>query len=94
MKIFEQKRISSSILFSGILYVCGLNMNKLFREMEGPAHNIWQPNQQADDYRTQEEAYKKLREYLKNKVYELFSDNIGDEFEAFDVGQFLLFPFP
>ena len=89
MKIFEQGRISSSILFSGILYVSGSNMNKLFREMEGPAHNRWQPNQQAVDYKKQEEAYKKLREYIKNKVNELFSDNIGDEFEAFDVGQFL-----
>ena len=89
MKLFEQKNISGSISFSGVLYISGSNMNKLFRQMEGPAHDCWKPNQQSNDFKRQEKAYDRLRDYLRKKVVENFQDKIGDEFDAFDAGQFL-----
>ena len=89
MKIREQNNISGSIVFSGVLYMSGLNMNKMFRDMEGPAHNKWEANQQAANYLEQKEALRKFKQYLKQQVVENFADKIGDEFDAFDVGDFL-----
>ena len=89
MKLFEQPNISGSISFTGLLYISGSNMNRFFRAMETPAHNKWEPDQQSQEYGSQVEAYRNLREYLRNKVKENFEDKVGDEFDAFDVGQFL-----
>lgn len=89
MKLFEQSKISGSINFTGILYISGSSMNRFFRELEGPAHDKWVPNQQSKDYKKQEAAFKDLRNYLKAKVMMNFEDQIGDEFDAFDAGQFL-----
>ena len=89
MKLFEQTNISGTINFTGILYISGSSMNRFFRELESPAHDKWIPNQQSKDYKKQEEAYKKLRDYLRANVKKNFEDQIGDEFDAFDAGQFL-----
>lgn len=89
MKLFEQTHLSASINFSGVLYISGNTMNNLFRKMESPAHNKWEANQQDSDYQTQFDAYKQLREYLRSTINELYQDKVGDEFDAFNVDQFL-----
>ena len=89
MKIYEMKNLSSSIVFSGILYVSGKNMNKFFREMETPAHDKWVAKEQSEDYLVQKNALSELKKYIKDKLIENFEDKFGDEIDAFDAGQFL-----
>ncbi|HZG71821.1 MAG TPA: hypothetical protein VEY51_09840, partial [Chondromyces sp.] len=43
MRIFEQKNISGSISFTGLLMITGTSMNNIFKQMENPAHNEWSP---------------------------------------------------
>lgn len=89
MRIFEMKNLSSSISFSGILYVSGMTMNKFFREMETPAHDKWIANEQAKNFNEQKNALTELKKYIKDKLIENFADQFGDEIDAFDAGQFL-----
>lgn len=89
MRLFEQSNISSNIYFTGILYISGAKMNRMFRSMETPAHDKWVPSEQDSNYKEQETAYRKLRDYIRQKVAAAFEDRVGDEVDAFDVGQFL-----
>lgn len=89
MKIFEQDRIHSSISFTGILMITGEEMNKVFKEMEMPSHDSWQPGRCRENSRLYTKCYKELRQYLKKQVIDSFGDNLGTEVDAFGLEDLL-----
>ncbi|QGU95446.1 hypothetical protein GOM49_10410 [Clostridium bovifaecis] len=81
MKIFEQNRLSSFIQFAGILILEEDNINAIFKEMETPQHDKWEPNRASD--KELANRYKKdLYREIKRLVNEL---QVISEDEALDI---------
>lgn len=89
MKILEQNYISGSIDFTGVLVIEGDNMNEVFRKMEVPSHDSWEPNR----IRNQENDYKKIlsnfRKYLRETVRDSFGTEVPDSMDALGASEFL-----
>ena len=68
MRIFEQKNISGSISFTGLLMITGTNMNTIFKEMENPAHNEWASDRYEKDPKLAKKAYADLRKFIRDTV--------------------------
>lgn len=89
MRLFEQKNISSSIYFTGILMIEGKHMNVDFKKMENPAHDDWSPERYIEDPRKAKRMLSQLKRYNKEKVIELFQEKITDEMDAVGISDFL-----
>lgn len=89
MRIFEQNRISGSISFTGILRMTGVNMNTIFKEMENPEHNKWEPKRYEDDPRLADDVFSDLRKFIRDTVKEKFQEKITDEMDAVGLSDFL-----
>ncbi|GGA80144.1 hypothetical protein [Ornithinibacillus halotolerans] len=89
MRIFEQKNISGSISFTGILMITGTNMNSIFKQMENPAHNEWSPERYEKDPKTADKIYKELRKFIRDTVKSKFQEKITDEMDAVGLSDFL-----
>ncbi|MDD3241989.1 MAG: hypothetical protein PHQ64_04400 [Bacilli bacterium] len=81
MKIFEQNRLSSFIQFAGVLILEDDSVNSVFREMETPQHDKWEPNRACDE---------KLAKKNKNDLYKEIKRLVGElqqvsEDEALDI---------
>ena len=63
MKIFDKDRISSNISFAGVLYVEGVELNSILRQMENPEHTQWQPAR-ADEPKYAEKVRKSLFSFI------------------------------
>lgn len=88
MRIFEQNRISSSIIFTGILMITGKRMNQVFKEMENPAHNEWQPNR-FENPKAAEKAFKDLRRFVRESVLQNFQAETTNTMDAIGLNDFL-----
>lgn len=89
MRLFEQKNISSSIYFTGILMIEGKHMNVDFKKMENPAHDDWSPERYIEDPRKAKRMLSQLKRYNKEKVIELFQEKVTDEMDAVGISDFL-----
>ncbi|MEK4715719.1 hypothetical protein [Sporosarcina sp. FSL K6-5500] len=89
MRLFEQKNISGSISFSGLLRITGNNMNVIFKDMENPAHTEWTPNRYEKDPKLANEVYADLREFIRDTVKDLFQETVTDEMDAVGLSDFL-----
>lgn len=89
MTLFEQKNISSSIFFSGILMIEGEKMNSDFKKMENPAHNEWSHERYLEDPRKAKRMYDNLRKFNRTAVIEKFQETTGDEMDATGLNDFL-----
>lgn len=89
MRIFEQKNISGSISFTGLLMITGTNMNTIFKEMENPAHNEWASDRYEKDPKLAKKAYADLRKFIRDTVKSNFQEQITDEMDAVGLSDFL-----
>jgi hypothetical protein len=89
MRIFEQKNISGSISFTGILMITGTEMNNIFKQMENPAHNEWSAERYEKDPKLAKKVYADLRKFIRDTVKGIFQDKITDEMDAVGLSDFL-----
>ena len=88
MRLFNQKNISSTIHFTGILMIEGDNMNRDFKEMEVPSHDKWAP-ERTDRPSEAKQRLQTLRRWVKSKVTEAYKQKEGDEVEAYGTALYL-----
>lgn len=89
MRLFEQKNISGTISFTGILQITGKNMNEFFKELENPNHNDWSPNRFEKDPKEADKIFGDLRRFIRNTVKEHFQDEVLAEMDAAGISDFL-----
>ncbi len=91
MRLFEQKNISGSIDFTGILLMTGANMNAAFRELEVPSHDNWAPDRIKDTKRKKkaEKMLSEFRAYLRACVKESFGHTDENILDAIGMGEYL-----
>jgi hypothetical protein len=89
MRIFEQKNISGSISFTGLLMITGVHMNNIFKQMENPAHNEWSAERYEKNPKLAEKIYKELRTFIRDKVKEHYQEQITDSIDAVGLSDFL-----
>ncbi|WP_156576508.1 hypothetical protein [Bacillus luti] len=88
MHIYEQKNVSGSISFTGLLRITGENMNKVFKEMENPAHNEWEPKR-CKDPKLAEKILKDLRKFIRSTVRDTYIKANTDVMDAVGLSDFL-----
>lgn len=89
MKIREQDHLPQSIDFTGIMMMEGLTMNEVFRAMEKPSHDDWEPERYKKDPMWADEVYAKLRRYIRDTILKLLGEIVDEEVDAFGVGDYL-----
>lgn len=89
MRIFEKDNINGHIQFTGVAVIIGKNMNKVFREMEVPAHDAWEPGRCRGKEKEYEKIKKEFESYIRNTVNELIKEEHGPEVEAFGISDFI-----
>ncbi|MBH9966129.1 hypothetical protein [[Bacillus] enclensis] len=89
MRIFEQKNISGSISFTGLLMITGSHMNNIFKQMENPAHNEWSPDRYEKDPKLANAIYADLRKFIRESVKEHFQEKVTDSMDAVGLSDFL-----
>jgi hypothetical protein len=89
MRIYEQNRISGSISFTGLLIMKGKKMNKLFKQMENPAHDKWIPKRFEENPTLADNIYSDLRRFLRDSVKDTFQQNNTDSMNAVGLSDFL-----
>ncbi|WP_442600029.1 hypothetical protein [Neobacillus sp. D3-1R] len=89
MRIFEQKNISGSISFTGLLMITGVHMNNIFKQMENPAHNEWSAERYEKNPKLADKIYKELRSFIREKVKEHYQEQITDSIDAVGLSDFL-----
>ncbi|GAB6256931.1 hypothetical protein [Peribacillus sp. N1] len=89
MRIYEQNRISGSISFTGLLIMKGKNMNKVFKQMENPAHDKWIPKRYEENQNLADKIYSDLRRFLRDSVKDTFQQNTTDSMNAVGLSDFL-----
>ena len=87
MKIFDKDRISSNISFAGILYVEGVGLNGVLRQMENPEHTQWQPAR-ADDPKYAEKVRKALNMFITESFNKQKQESGSDPLDP-SVGAYL-----
>ena len=88
MSLFLQSRINGSISFTGILLITGDNMNEIFKAMEMPAHDAWEPKRCKVNSKKYIDAYSDLKRYIKNKVTQCFGQTQEDTISAYGMEEF------
>lgn len=89
MKIYDQDRISSSIFFAGVLIMNDEKVNEVFRAMENPQHNAWEPNRAGINANRYKRILQQLKRDIKQFVIEKGQGTISDEVDAEGIGEFL-----
>lgn len=89
MRLFEQGNINGHIQFTGVMYISGEKMNKVFREMEPPAHNGWHPKRCGDKADKYEKIRKEFIRYIGNQVNSFIKEDVSEEIEAFHVANYI-----
>ena len=88
MTLFPQSRLGNSISYTGILLIQGDTMNQIFKAMEMPAHDKWEPGRCKVDKTFYENAYTDLRQYLRKKIIENFGVPQQDIEVAYGMDEF------
>jgi hypothetical protein len=89
MRIFEQKNISGSISFTGLLMITGSKMNHVFKQMENPAHNEWSSERYEKNPKLAGKIYSDLKRFIRDTVKNTFQEQITDEMYAVGLSDFL-----
>ncbi|MCA1054303.1 hypothetical protein LCM10_04825 [Rossellomorea aquimaris] len=89
MRLFEQKNISGSISFTGLLMITGNQMNNIFKQMENPAHNEWSPDRYEKNPKLANAIYSDLRKFMRQSVKEYFQEQVTDSMDAVGLSDFL-----
>ena len=79
MKIAKIKGLPKSMSYSGFLEIQGEELNKLFRGMENPQHNAWEPNRYEESPSLAKRYKEKLEEWVKDKITKKLQDISGSE---------------
>lgn len=88
MTLFPQSRIGNSISYTGILLIQGDTMNQIFKTMEMPAHDKWEPGRCKVNKTFYENAYTDLKQYLRKKIIENFGAPQQDIEAAYGMDEF------
>lgn len=88
MRIWNQKSISGSIRFTGILMIEGEAMNRDFKEIEGPSHEGWAVGH-AQDQKRAERMIKQIKAWVIDRVLDCFQVSIEEEMEAYGTALYL-----
>jgi len=88
MTLFPQSRLGNSISYTGILLIQGDTMNQIFKTMEMPAHDKWEPGRCKVDKTFYENAYTDLKQYLRKKIIENFGAPQQDIEAAYGMDEF------
>lgn len=78
MKIFDKDHISGKIAFTGMVIVCGDGLNKLFKNLENPAHTEWEINRSVEGAK----AMKDLFAFCKGLLKSLVMTNVTEEIDS------------
>lgn len=81
MKIMDKDRFRVPINFAGTLIVEGENLNKVFRKMEPPTHNDWDPELYKKNPKYARNLKRKLYEWLNKKAREIVPELQQESFE-------------
>lgn len=88
MTLFPQSRLGNSISYTGILLIQGDMMNQIFKTMEMPAHDKWEPGRCKVNKTFYENAYTDLKQYLRKKIIENFGTPQQDVEAAYGMDEF------
>lgn len=88
MTLFPQSRLGNSISYTGILLIQGDTMNQIFKTMEMPAHDKWEPGRCKVNKTFYENAYTDLKKYLRKKIIENFGVPQQDIEAAYGMDEF------
>lgn len=88
MTLFLQSRLGNSISYTGILLIQGDTMNQIFKTMEMPAHDKWEPGRCKVNKTFYENAYTDLKQYLRKKIIENFGAPQQDIEAAYGMDEF------
>lgn len=88
MTLFPQSRLGNSISYTGILLIQGDTMNQIFKTMEMPAHDKWEPGRCKVNKTFYENAYTDLKQYLRKKIIENFGAPQQDVEAAYGMDEF------
>lgn len=88
MTLFPQSRLGNSISYTGILLIQGDTMNQIFKTMEMPAHDKWEPGRCKVNKTFYENAYTDLKQYLRKKIIENFGAPQQDIEAAYGMDEF------
>lgn len=89
MRILELNHISGSIDFTGIFVIEGDKMNEVFKRMEVPSHDAWEPGRVRGDEKKYTKILKELKTYLRNTVKESFGTINTNSMDALGANDFL-----
>ena len=91
MKLFDAGGVSSTIGFSGIVTLEGVELNKLFREMENPAHTKWSADNIANQERRKlgEATRKALNRWMREEVINNATDKETENLEIEGLDEYL-----
>lgn len=88
MKIFDKKRISGILKFSGVFQATGTHINSILKSLENPNHDKWSVDRAVD--KKQAKAFlKHVSDFIKQKITEQYQEKITEEVDAFGVSDFL-----
>lgn len=88
MTLFPQSRLGNSISYTGILLIQGDTMNQIFKTMEMPVHDKWEPGRCKVNKTFYENAYTDLKQYLRKKIIENFGAPQQDIEVAYGMDEF------
>ena len=88
MTLFPQSRLGNSISYTGILLIQGDTMNQIFKTMEMPAHDKWEPGRCKVNKTFYKNAYTDLKQYLRKKIIENFGAPQQDIEAAYGMDEF------
>ena len=78
MKLFRLGNISKLISFTGILQLCGKNLNSYFRSMETVAHDNWEPGRHKDPKQAKA-FYEEIKDWIRETIASLAEYSSSDE---------------
>lgn len=90
MTIFPMKNFPGGLSFTGILRITGDNMNELYRKMEVPSHDKWDPERCTDGKADYAGALRDLRAYLTQIVRENCQPAAAAAVSAYGMEEFFL----
>lgn len=81
MKIAEIKGLPKTISYTGFLEIVGEDLNSLFRSMENPQHNAWEPKRSITS--SSAANYKEaLETWVKQMISQKIKDSSGDSIDV------------
>lgn len=89
MKLFDKDRNSTLLSFAGILNLRGSEINKIFRSMENPQHDKWEPERFSDNVAYAKQIHADLFQTIKGLIRSLENINLSDEIDAQGLGEYL-----